>query len=111
MDYQKLLNAIKNIALAQGEIIAKAFQNPDSIKSEFEISKKWESDLDITTNLDRQIEKAFYDKLSKMFPELGFNLEEHSDLNDENREFVCYIDPIDGTKHFAKRDSSFLTLL
>lgn len=102
MDYQRLLNEIKDIAHEQGEILSKAFQNPDSIKSKFEKSKKWESDLDITTNLDKQIEKAFYDRLSKEFPALGFCLEEHSHLNDENKEFVCYIDPIDGTKHFAK---------
>jgi myo-inositol-1(or 4)-monophosphatase len=102
MDYQKLLNAIKNIALRQGEILAEAFHNPDSIRSEYEKSKKWESDLDITTHLDREIEKAFYNRLSEKFPELGFYLEEHPDLNDVDREFVCYIDPIDGTKHFAK---------
>jgi len=102
MDYKKLLNVIKNIALDQGEILTEAFYHYDSIQKKFEKSKKWESDLDITTNLDRQVEKVFYDRLSKKFPELGFYLEEHSDLNDENKEFVCYIDPIDGTKYFAK---------
>jgi myo-inositol-1(or 4)-monophosphatase len=102
MNYQILLDEIKSTALEQGEILVRAFRDPDILKTKFEKSKKWKDDLDITTHLDIEIEKAFYDRLSKKFPFLGFNLEENTELNDSNKELVCYIDPIDGTKHFAK---------
>ncbi|CAN2045191.1 hypothetical protein GMMP1_1500023 [Candidatus Magnetomoraceae bacterium gMMP-1] len=103
MNYQKLLNEIKSIALSQGKILAEAFHNPSEINIDFEKSKKWKSDLDITTDFDKKIEEVFYNNLRKKFPELGFCLEEHPNLDDETKEYVCYIDPIDGTKHFAKQ--------
>lgn len=103
INYEQLLNTIKSIAFEQGKILAQAFRDPNTIRQEFEKSSKWKDDLDITTNLDREIERAFYDGLNKKFKYLGFCLEEHAELNNEEKEFVCYIDPIDGTKHFAKK--------
>ncbi|MBD3363405.1 hypothetical protein GF362_06835 [Candidatus Dojkabacteria bacterium] len=102
MDYQKLLDEIKSVALEEGKVLRQSFMNPEKIQGEFTKTEKWEDDLDITTKLDSSIERVFYERLSTSFPELGFFLEEHPELNNEDKNFVCYIDPIDGTKHFAK---------
>lgn len=101
MDYKQLLNDIKKIAITQGEILEKAFKSDETVESLLKDNENW-TDIDVVTKLDSEIEKVFYDELSRKYPELGFVLEENTELNDETKDFVCFIDPIDGTKYFAK---------
>lgn len=101
MDYQKLLTEIRLICIEQGELLEKALKSPDDIKFIIKDRANW-SETEIATKLDQLIEEELYTRLSKKFPELGFYLEENPDLNDESKEFTCFIDPIDGTRYFAK---------
>ena len=104
MDYVKLLDEIKAITVQQGEILEHALKSDKDIK--YYLNKKNSKDLgdiDLNTELDKEIEKVFYVSLSKDFPQLGFHLEEQPELNDSSKEFTCFIDPIDGSKYFAKK--------
>ncbi len=104
MNYQSVLDEVKTILLEQGKILRDAFLNPEKINFEKiygQKDKNW-TDVDIVTALDGQVERVIYDRLSVKFPELGFDLEEHTDLNDSKKEYICLVDPIDGTKYFAK---------
>lgn len=101
MDYQELLKEIKIIAIEQGELLQRAFKNPEDVDFIAKTNEEWNGDAtDVVTVLDKEVEVAFHRRLSAKFPELGFNLEEQAHLN-EDSEYVCYIDPIDGTKYFA----------
>lgn len=110
MNYQLLLDEIKAIAVLQGELAEKALKSPASVDF-LHKSEKGHTDLDPVTALDKHIEREFYVRLSEKFPELGFFLEEHPELNDTSKEHICYIDPIDGTKYFAKDIPLFCTMV
>jgi myo-inositol-1(or 4)-monophosphatase len=98
--YTKIISEIQRIAIEEGEVIRRAFYDPTSV--DFVVKNSdLHKDKDIVTAIDKHIEEAFYKQLKDKFPELGFYLEEAPELNDESKELVCYIDPIDGTKYFA----------
>ncbi len=56
---------------------------------------------DVVTDFDKQIEKEFYQVAKAKYPEIGFEGEEFAELNEE-AEYKWLIDPIDGTKYFAR---------
>lgn len=97
MDLKLLLDQITNLAIEQGEVLYKGFDKYDELGFETK-----QDEVDIVTQLDREVEDAFYSTLSQNFPELGFQLEENASINDSTKEYTCFIDPIDGTKYFAK---------
>jgi myo-inositol-1(or 4)-monophosphatase len=101
MNYEKLLKEIKLIAIEQGELLERSFKQPETIDSVIKDNDSW-SDIDVVTALDDKIEDAIYDRIHDKFPDLGFVLEEHAENEDIDKEFICYIDPIDGTKYFAQ---------
>ncbi|KXK26445.1 MAG: Inositol-1-monophosphatase [candidate division WS6 bacterium OLB20] len=79
------------------------------VKEGDRVNKNWTSmtitDLkdggaDVSTNFDREIEKNFYDFISKHFPDDGFIGEEFPELQKDGED-IWMIDPIDGTKFFA----------
>jgi myo-inositol-1(or 4)-monophosphatase len=104
MNYVKLLESINELVVKEGEFLQKALLSNDALNFHLKSNKNknW-SDLDLNTELDEKIEMDIYNKLSKEFPELGFLLEEHEELNNKGKEFTCFIDPIDGSKYFAKK--------
>lgn len=60
-----------------------------------------EGGADVSTNFDEEIELRFAELVEKKFPEHGFKGEEFKELNRE-AELTWHIDPIDGTKYFAR---------
>jgi myo-inositol-1(or 4)-monophosphatase len=108
---QKLLNDFTAFLVPmlqdEAEVIAKSYQDQD-----FQVEKKPGKDLrdqlDVVTRLDREVEVRLYEKLHKQFPELGFDVEEHKEYK-LNKDFTCYIDPVDGTKYFARQIPLFST--
>jgi len=100
LDYAELLKDISKLLGTQGKILQRAFLHPESYRvSKKDFAKEY-GNLDFVTNLDDTIEETLYLNLKRKYPELGFYLEEHSHLNDTNKEFVCFIDALDGTKWF-----------
>lgn len=104
MDYVKLLKTINTLVVEEGKLLQKALLSNYALDFHIKSNtdKNW-SDIDLHTELDEKIEKDIYNKLSKEFPELGFLLEEHEELNKKGKEFTCFIDPIDGSKYFARK--------
>lgn len=104
MNYVKLLKSINTLVVKEGELLQKALSSEDALSYHLKTNtdKDW-TDVDLNTELDEKIEIDIYNNLSKEFPELGFHLEEHQDLNSNKKEFTCFIDPIDGSKYFAKK--------
>ncbi len=58
--------------------------------------------VDVTTETDKRIENEFSNFVEKNFPGHGFSGEEFNDLK-RSAEYMWYIDPIDGTKFYAKQ--------
>lgn len=104
MEYSQLLGKIRQLCISQGELLEKALKSPSRVVYYTKTNKdKGWSDEDLNTDFDEIIESAFYKSLSQEFPDLGFHLEEHPELNSEHKEYTCFIDPIDGSKYFAKQ--------
>lgn len=60
-----------------------------------------EDQVDVTSEIEKQIEKDFADFVLENFSEYGFQGEELPELNREG-EYKFLIDPIDGSKYYAK---------
>ncbi len=56
---------------------------------------------DLVTDFDKQIEQEFYHAAYEKYPEVGFEGEEFAELKTE-ADYKWLIDPIDGTKYFAR---------
>jgi myo-inositol-1(or 4)-monophosphatase len=69
-----------------------------------------DSGADISTNIDRELEQRFSDYVIKNYPGFGFMGEECPELN-RSGEYTWVIDPIDGTKYFAKELPMWATTL
>lgn len=60
-----------------------------------------EDQVDVTSEIEKQIEKDFAEFVLENFPEFGFQGEELPELNRDG-EYKFLIDPIDGSKYYAK---------
>lgn len=94
MDKEAILNEVTAFITYQGD---RVFRN----WAQFDIAKIAVDNVDVTTNFDIEIEREFYELVSKKFPEHGFVGEELHELN-KDAELKWHIDPIDGTKYFAQ---------
>ena len=73
---------------------------------EFDIEIK--SDQTPVTIADRGAEQIIRDTINSAFPEHGIFGEEYG-AEDKDTEYLCLVDPIDGTKSFVKRYGMFST--
>ncbi len=85
---------MKRFVVQQGDYALKALQNDIGLEYKGE-------NFDVVTKIDKELERSFYKFLNKTFPEIGFYGEEF-DLLRNNKEYVWYLDPIDGTKYYAR---------
>tara|TARA_B100001287_G_scaffold230128_1_gene200638 strand:- start:203 stop:985 length:783 start_codon:yes stop_codon:yes gene_type:complete len=74
----------------------------------FSVEEK--DDGSLVTNIDKEIEERFREKLKKKFPQHGVIGEEFGSEK-ENNEFVWIIDPLDGTHSFIAGKPLFGTLI
>ena len=84
------------------EILRKKFINT------FKIEKK--EDGSYVTNIDKEIELLFREKVEKTFPDHGVIGEEFGDDKKDN-EYTWVIDPLDGTHNFISGKPLFGTLI
>jgi inositol-phosphate phosphatase / L-galactose 1-phosphate phosphatase / histidinol-phosphatase len=103
MDYARAFTGFfDRMADAAGEIALKYF------RTEIAIDEK--DDHSPVTQADREIEARLRSMIAEEFPSHGIVGEEHGSEN-EDAEFVWYIDPIDGTKSFAIGRPLFGTII
>lgn len=97
---EKELRKIKNIALQTWGLIAQFYDAG--------ISPSMKEDGTPVTEADKLANKFILENLKKTFPDYNIVSEEDKNINlNGNRTF--YVDPIDGTKGFFKRNGQFAT--
>lgn len=92
MDYQNLLKEASSIVVGAGNKIRPHFGN---IEHETKSHSR-----DFVTKLDLETEKFIATELSKKFPNIGFQGEEHGVHQQADTYWLC--DPIDGTMQFIR---------
>ena len=95
---------IKKIAKKAGDAVWKRFgkDGVHYMKSEFA--------FDVVTKADLMADKMIVTAIRKAFPSHGINAEESGWYN-KDAEYIWHIDPIDGTKNFAKHIPLFGTMI
>ncbi len=77
-----------------GDIIARAFDERDTLK----VQQK--SDRDYVTDIDQRAEAAIVREISRHYPEHGIVSEESGQRSNPRASVQWYIDPLDGTTNF-----------
>jgi len=88
-----MIEDIIQISKEAGALIRNAFGKTHSI--EFKTNE-----LNLVTETDKASEKLITDFIKKKYPTHGILAEEGSDVN-KSSEYLCVIDPLDGTTNFA----------
>lgn len=91
---QSLLKAAEHVVRQAGPIARNAFRNPEILQLK--------PNDDLVTQADRDVQDFVIGALSRQFPDHGFLAEETGGQRDTNADFVWVLDPIDGTKFFAR---------
>lgn len=86
-------NKIKEILLDAGNIISSRFLTEKTIDTK-------STDVDLVTEVDKQVELFLMDKLSPLFPGAEYISEETS-TDIKSADYVWVMDPIDGTVNFV----------
>lgn len=94
MNLQSILDEVSAFAKYHGDRVYERWEEHD-------IAKMDSDNVDVTTNFDIEIERAFAKFVIANYPDHGFRGEELTELNREG-EYIWHIDPLDGTKYFAK---------
>ncbi len=98
-----IIKFIKLLARESGSIITQYFANPD-------LQVEFKSDQSPVTEADRKAEAVMRNLIANEFPEHGIIGEELGTVN-ADAEYVWALDPIDGTKSFARDCPLFGTLI
>ncbi|SIQ13531.1 myo-inositol-1(or 4)-monophosphatase [Aeromonas sp. RU39B] len=91
-----MLNIAVRAARNAGQVIVKAFSQPENI----EAMQKGSNDF--VTNVDREAEAAIIYTIKKSYPEHSIIGEESGEVAGSNADYQWIIDPLDGTTNFIK---------
>lgn len=72
---------------------------------------EFHDNIDFSTKYDLSVEREVYKEIKSKYPTHGFLGEEDSSLVDKSREYIWYVDPIDGTKYFGRQVPLFTTIM
>jgi len=100
LDYQKLTEVMRKLALEAGDKIMEIY-NSDS----FEVKVK--SDESPVTIADEAADKIISDGLRAAFPDVMLVTEEQSATHSASGDTFLIVDPLDGTKEFINRRGDF----
>ncbi len=100
MDYQKLTDVMRNLALVAGDKIMEIYNSDD-----FEVKSK--SDDSPVTAADEAADAIISAGLRAAFPDVTLITEEQSDSHSEKADTFLIVDPLDGTKEFIHRRGDF----
>jgi myo-inositol-1(or 4)-monophosphatase len=92
MNYDLYFQVAKRAILAPQEFILKNFGK--------DLEPEIVDDHDLKIPVDKKAEKVMIDIIKEEFPEHGFDSEEFGKDGSE-KEFVWYIDPLDGTNNYV----------
>ncbi|MBI2379196.1 MAG: inositol-1-monophosphatase [Gammaproteobacteria bacterium] len=89
-----MLNIATRAARAAGNLIVRAIQNPEDVKS---VAK---GRNDYVSEIDERAESIIIDTLRKTFPGHAITTEESAGVSNPDAEYEWIIDPLDGTTNF-----------
>lgn len=92
-DLNRCYKKLKSIVIKAGNKAKRKINN-------MKVARVKEKD-DIVTDTDLLIEQIIFSSISKYYPDHGFNSEEMGQ-HKNNSDYVWILDPIDGTKYYAK---------
>lgn len=90
----QLLQIAIKAAKSSGEILVNYYEKLHNL------SEKGASKRDIVTEIDMLSQNNIINTISKSFPDHSFLAEENYETNSEGKEFLWYVDPIDGTVNY-----------
>ncbi len=100
MDYEKLAEEMRRLALAAGDVIMGIYDADD-----FDVKVK--SDDSPVTAADEAADKLISAGLRETFPDVTLVTEEQSDSHSQKADTFLIVDPLDGTKEFIHRRGDF----
>jgi len=100
MDYQRLAEVMRNLALAGGAKIMEIYERDD-------FGVKVKSDDSPVTEADEAADAIISAGLRAAFPDVTLVTEEQADSHAERAENFLIVDPLDGTKEFIHRRGDF----
>ncbi|SLN10734.1 3'(2'),5'-bisphosphate nucleotidase CysQ [Aquimixticola soesokkakensis] len=100
MDYEKLAQVMRKLALEAGDVIMEIYNSDD-----FEVKSK--SDESPVTAADENADALISAGLRAAFPDVTLITEEQSDSHSEKASTFLIVDPLDGTKEFINRRGDF----
>ena len=96
MDFEKLTQVMRRLALEAGDKIMEIYADPD-----FEVRSK--SDESPVTEADEAADAIISAGLRVAFPDVALVTEEQAESHGQNVSTFLIVDPLDGTKEFIKR--------
>lgn len=100
MNYEKLIEVIRTLALEAGDKIMEIYNSDD-----FDVKVK--SDSSPVTDADEAADALISAGLRAAFPDVALVTEEQSASHDITAKTFLIVDPLDGTKEFIKRRGDF----
>ena len=100
MDYIRLTQVFRNLALQAGDAIMEIYSNGN-----IEIEKK--SDASPVTNADKAADTIIYQGLKEAFPDIAVVTEEKLESHYLKTDNFILVDPLDGTKEFINNTGEF----
>jgi 3'(2'), 5'-bisphosphate nucleotidase len=100
VDYEKLANEMRRLALEAGDAIMTIYSSDD-----FEVRTK--SDDSPVTAADEAADALISDGLRAAFPGVMLVTEEQADSHAKRADAFLIVDPLDGTKEFVNRRGDF----
>ena len=100
MDFEKLTQVMRRLALEAGDKIMEIYADPD-----FEVRSK--SDESPVTEADEAADAIISAGLRAAFPDVALVTEEQADSHGQSVSTFLIVDPLDGTKEFIKRRGDF----
>lgn len=100
MNFDKLTEVMRRLALEAGDKIMEIYDGPD-----FEVQLK--SDDSPVTIADEAADAIISAGLRAAFPDVALVTEEQADSHGETAKTFLIVDPLDGTKEFIKRRGDF----
>ncbi|AOZ68141.1 3'(2'),5'-bisphosphate nucleotidase [Rhodobacter xanthinilyticus] len=100
MDFDRLVNVMRRLALEAGDKIMEIYNSPD-----FEVKTK--SDASPVTEADEAADALISAGLAEAFPAMALVTEEQAASHAQAVSTFLIVDPLDGTKEFVQRRGDF----